>query len=504
MKTTANQSQNVNAKPQISLSRANAANRAIPLAGPTAAHAIQLTQIDKYHTLGGPGFAAEDGNALSDRIRLRKVEITGPGNQKNGADRIVNGALIQTKYYPNAKATVEHAFDPASGRYRYPNQALEVPKDQFAKCVDLMREKIAGGLVPGVADPNQADRIVKRGSVTFRQAQNIARAGNVDSLVYDAKTNSVGSLYVFAISFAIQFAKRKWDGEKTDAAIRDAVQSALEAGSITLVTGVITSQILRTRIPPVLYGRKIASNGVKLMQRSAAGRKFIESMARASFGQAATTGAFAPRLAKLMRTNLVASTVATVVTATPDFYRAAISRCISWPQFTKNLLTNVAGMAGGTAGWWIGMAFGGPLGGTLAALGLGYACTKLAGLGLAKLIVDDAKRMVELLRKALADVAEDYLLAEAEIEILADKVKDRVDAAWLRNMYRAGCKTNSDADRRRFAYDYFEPFCCRIVARRAKVRVPDPARVMGIVERILQGDGPEPELPADAMPAAST
>ena len=52
------------------------------------------------------------------------------------------------------------------------------------------------------------------------------------------------------------------------------------------------------------------------MQRSAAGRKFIESMARASFGQAATTGAFAPRLAKLMRTNMIASTVATVRTGT--------------------------------------------------------------------------------------------------------------------------------------------------------------------------------------------
>lgn len=57
-----------------------------------------------------------------------------------------------------------------------------------------MRGKILEGKVDGVTNPNEASKIVKQGSVTYQQAKNIARAGNIDSLVFDVKTQSVSAL----------------------------------------------------------------------------------------------------------------------------------------------------------------------------------------------------------------------------------------------------------------------------------------------------------------------
>ena len=45
------------------------------------------TQIRRYHAKGGHGFAAEDANALADKIRRNKVEMTGMSHEANGADR---------------------------------------------------------------------------------------------------------------------------------------------------------------------------------------------------------------------------------------------------------------------------------------------------------------------------------------------------------------------------------------------------------------------------------
>jgi len=149
------------------------------------AKSLEKTQISRYHAAGGHGFAAEDANHFADRIRLRRPELVGPGNEKNGADRIVGGVPIQTKYHQTASGTVGAAFDSKTGLYRYRGQVLEVPKDQYEECVEVMRKKIADGSVPGVSDPRRAEELVRSGSITYKQARNIARAGNIDSIVFD-------------------------------------------------------------------------------------------------------------------------------------------------------------------------------------------------------------------------------------------------------------------------------------------------------------------------------
>ena len=59
-------------------------------------------QWTKYHSKQGHGFAAEDANALWDKMHGKRVDKVGMDNSKNGADRVVNGVEIQTKYCANA------------------------------------------------------------------------------------------------------------------------------------------------------------------------------------------------------------------------------------------------------------------------------------------------------------------------------------------------------------------------------------------------------------------
>ncbi|EPU7112929.1 hypothetical protein ACVY3D_005166, partial [Escherichia coli] len=54
----------------------------------------------------GHGFAAERGNHIVDRVRLKNARILGDNNARNGADRLVSGTEIQTKYCSTAARSV--------------------------------------------------------------------------------------------------------------------------------------------------------------------------------------------------------------------------------------------------------------------------------------------------------------------------------------------------------------------------------------------------------------
>ncbi|EES9077330.1 hypothetical protein FUW92_005346, partial [Escherichia coli] len=122
-------------------------------------------------------------------VRLKNARILGDNNARNGADRLVSGTEIQTKYCSTAARSVGAAFDGQNGQYRYmgnhgPMQ-LEVPRDQYAGAVETMKNKIREGKVPGVTDPAEASRLIRRGHLTYTQARNITRFGTIESVTYD-------------------------------------------------------------------------------------------------------------------------------------------------------------------------------------------------------------------------------------------------------------------------------------------------------------------------------
>lgn len=457
--------------------------------GAYVAETLEATQIHKFGTKGGTGFAAEDAHALHDRLSGIKVEQVGKDNAKNGADRLVNGKPIQTKYFDTARATVNDAFD-KNGLFRYEGMELEVPKDQYEKAIVAMKEKIEAGKVPGVTDPELASTIIKQGHVTYEQARNIARAGNLDSLRYDAANAVVVSTCTFGISFAINFGLALWHGEKPTAALKQACKLGGLGFVRTMLTSVVTAQVLRTQAArtSTIYVR----GAIKALYDSTLGKSVIDRVASASVGKKIAGAAAQNNVAKLVRTNLITGTIVTLGMSLPDTWRACSKGDISWAQVAKNCAVNGVGVGAGSVGWAGGAVAGAAvgtvcpplipvttfLGALLGSIAIGNTASYLAKQGLDFIRPDDALQMLHLLEADTIALCEDYLLDAEEQTALVKHIYSRCDEALMRAMY-------GSPDRRRFVREKFEQACKRLVAGRARVIMPSDVKVRNMLAAIL-------------------
>ena len=216
------------------------------VAAVASAKCINDQQIEKYRYGSGHGFAAEDANAMYDKYHGKHVDKVGTDNAKNGPDRIVNGVEIQTKYCATASKSVKAAFE--NGQYRYTGMKLEVPKDQYDEAVRIVRGRIIDGQVPGVTDPNMAEQMVVKGHYTYNQAVRIAKAGNLDSIKFDVRTQAVGCAFSCGLSFTVNYFSAKSNGATHKEALKAASKQALKSGGTTMVTGVAAQQLLRTQV----------------------------------------------------------------------------------------------------------------------------------------------------------------------------------------------------------------------------------------------------------------
>lgn len=71
----------------------------------------KLYEEEKFHGRQGHGFAAERANNLYDNLTGHDAKIVGDDNVKNGADRMVDGIFIQSKYCQTGSACVNECFD---------------------------------------------------------------------------------------------------------------------------------------------------------------------------------------------------------------------------------------------------------------------------------------------------------------------------------------------------------------------------------------------------------
>lgn len=460
------------------------------ISGAQVAEHLESTQIGKFSTKGGTGFAAEDANALNDQLRGRKVERVGIDNAKDGADRIVNGQPIQTKYFDTAGRSVGDAFG-ADGNYRYGKMQLEVPSDQYEEALRLMRKRITDGKVPGVSNPDAALDLVKKGSVTYKQARNIARAGNIDSLTYDAKNGAVTSGYAFAIGFMFNYASAIWSGEDPKGALKSAVYAGMEASGTAFITSVVSSQLLRTQTARA--GTILAREGVKSAAKTKVGKIAIEKIASASLGKAVYGAAAVNHVSKLLRSNAITGAVTVSVLTLPDLYRASISKNTSWAQVGKNLVVNASGVAAGTAGWMggsiagaalgsvvpvLGTAAGALVGGIVGALGAGMGGSAATKYAMDYLVEDDAKEMCAIVEAELPIVAFDYLLTVDEFNGFAEQAYKQLSPNLLKVMY-------ASKDRKKFVSDKFASLAETIAKKRPKVEVPSDAKVRAFIDEMI-------------------
>lgn len=307
---------------------------------------------------GAHGFAAEDGNTMIFRWRGHKVSIVGKDNAKNGADLRIDGVEYQLKYYESARESVNSSFG-KDGFYRYNGKKLMVPSDQYDEAVQVMRQKIAEGKVPGVTDPDAAKSIVSKGKLTFAESKNLCKAFTKESLAFDAMAQLSVAAFIGGMSAINSFWQAKRRGVSTDAALKEAGFDFLAAGVKVVAVGVIAQQFLRTA-----FGRNIAAAlthalraGMQSSAQTSAGRWFINNVAKGMTKMNLTGAAARNVVTKAARGNIITSAVVFVADSVPDTYRLCTGK-MSLGEFGKSRTVGAAGVAGGSAGYFAGMAIG--------------------------------------------------------------------------------------------------------------------------------------------------
>ena len=410
-------------------------------------NASSIYGTDKFNTPRGHGFAAEYANHLHDKVKHgdffgnEKVKLVGDEIDpktgrivKNGADRIVDGINIQTKYCASGSKCISECFENGVLKYKNPDgtpMQIEVPSDMYDSAVKAMENRIKNGEVPGVSDPTKARDIVKRGSFTYQQAKNIARFGTVESITFDAVNGAIIATNAMGISATLTFATSIWNGEDFDIALKNAAYAGLRVGGTTFLTAVLASQLSKAGLNSALVG---SSEAIVSLMGPKASAMLVNAFRSGGniYGAAAMKSA-----AKMLRGNVITGAVSVVVLSSFDVANIFRGR-ISGAQLFKNVANTASTVAGGTAGWVagaaggaavgsaipiVGTAIGGVVGGILGSFAGGAAAGKVSGVVLDGFIEDDANKMVEKIEEVFIQLAEEYLLTKKEAEKIVDNLK---------------------------------------------------------------------------------
>lgn len=446
----------------------------------------KLFNEEKFHAKQGHGFAAERANCLYDKLHGHDSVIVGDNNAKNGPDRIVDGVEIQSKYCAKGSRCINECFeDGGKGKFRYYTKSgkpmeIEVPSDKYDGAVMAMEEKIRRGQVNGVSDPSEAKNIVRKGHFTYEQAKNIAKAGTVESLKYDAINGTVIAGSALGVTAILTFASAIWNGDDPEIALKAATYSGLRVGGTAFVTSVLASQLSRAGLNSALVSSSEAVIDVLGPKASAVMVNAFRS------GSNIYGGAAMKSAAKLLRGNVIASGITVAVLSSADIINIFRKR-ISGKQLFKNMTNTATTVVGGTAGWLGGAAlgsmivpgFGSVVGGLIGSVGIGGVSGKVSDKVLSTFVEDDADAMVKIIEEQFRLLAVDYLLNQNEAEDVVEELKAVLDGKILKNMY-------ASKDRKQFAESLLLPLIESKVLSRDKVYLPQRYKIEHSVVNVIK------------------
>ena len=448
----------------------------------------KLYEEEKFHSRQGHGFAAERANHLYDKMTGHDAKIVGDDNAKNGADRIVDGIYIQSKYCATGARCINECFaDDGKGMFRYMADGkpmeIEVPSDQkiYDDAVKMMEEKIKNGQVPGVTDPSEAKNLVRKGHFTYEQAKNIAKAGTVESLKYDAANGAIIAASAFGITAIITFATSVWGGEDFDVCLKNAAYAGIKVGGTAFITSVLSSQLSKAGLNSALVGSSEAV--VRLMgpKASAVLINAFRNGAKPIYGAAAMKSA-----AKLLRGNAITAGITVVILSSVDITNIFRGR-ISGKQLMKNLANTTGTVAGGTAGWMAGAAAGSAIlpgagtviGGLVGSLVSGGVAGKVTSKVANAVAEDDANEMVNIIQEQFESIANEYLLNQKEAEKCVDRLSEKLTGKVLKDMFACD-------DRASFARDLIVPIVEKRVSQRELIKLPSNEQMIDSLRDILE------------------
>lgn len=441
---------------------------------------------EKFHARQGHGFAAERANTLYDNLTGHHAKVVGDDNAKNGADRIVDGVYIQSKYCATGSRCINECFEEnGKGTFRYmidgkPMQ-IEVPSDKYDEALKAMEEKIRNGQVKGVTDPEEAKNIIRKGHFTYTQAKNIAKAGTIESLTYDAVNGIITATSAFGVTAIITLATSVWNGEDFEDALKIATYSGLKVGGTAFVASILAAQLSKAGLNSALVG---SSEAIVSMMGPKASAILINAFrvgAKPIYGAAAMKSA-----AKLLRGNTITAGVTFVVLSSFDIANIFRGR-ISGKQLFKNMAGTAATVGGGTGGWIAGATVGSTIlpgigtiiGGIAGSLLGGAAAGKATNTVVGTFIEDDADKMVEIIQDVFTDMASEYLLNNKEAEKSIDKLRDKLDGKILKDMFASN-------DRKQFARNMLTSIIETETAKREIIHNLSTEQMINSIKTVLE------------------
>lgn len=453
-------------------------------------NASSLYLDDKLLTPRGHGFAAENANHLADILQGKDAKLIGGDNAKNGADRMVDGIQIQSKYCATGSRCIKECFSEEGFRYWNTDGSpmqIEVPSDLYEDAVRAMEHRIRNGQVKGITDPAEARNIVRKGHFTYEQVKNIAKAGTVESITYDAVSGAIIATSAFGITAVLSFATAIWSGEDVDVAIKSAAAQGLKVGGISFVSAVLAGQLSKAGLNSALVS---SSEAIVHVMGSKASQVLVNAFRSGSniYGAAAMKSA-----AKMLRGNAITGLASFVVLSVGDVTNIFRGR-ISGGQLVKNMASTASTVAGGGMGWvggaatgaavgslvpGIGTAIGGLVGGIAGAFGGGALASAASDAVLDRFIEDDADAMLRIIQDVFASLAEQYLTTRDGAEDIVEELQSILTGGLLKDMY-------ASSDRDTFARELLEPEFERELYARQYIALPDAQRMQSGLWVVLE------------------
>ncbi len=432
----------------------------------------------------GHGFAAEKANHLKDKILGKDAQIIGDDNLKNGADRLVDGQKIQTKYCSSGSKCISETFE--NGCFRYFDNSgnpmqIEVPSDMYESAVQAMSERIKKGQVPGVTDSNRARDIVRKGHFTYQQAKNIAKAGTIEGLTYDSVNGIKLAGTALGVTAILTFAIGVWRGNSKTEALEAACFNGICVGGITWACSVMTAQVGRTGVDNIM--RTGTDWVVEKMSP-----KIVNALANAFRDGKNIYGAAASNhVSKLLRGQIAVTLITTSVLSIDDFINL-FSQKISGTQAFKNICKTAAGVGSGSIGVWgggaLGTAIGGPgagtlLGSAIGATAAGYIGSRISETILDSVVDDDSVGIGSVMERTFAQLANDYLLSENEANAAIQEFR-------ILDMDRTVKSIHASNDREKYTHELMLPFFEQVADNRPPIFRPIKRKVASATESILK------------------
>ena len=461
----------------------------------------------------GSGYVLEQAQNFHDILRGYKSRVVGGDNVVDGPDRIIinkkgDVILVQDKLRTDPAATVREMFKP-DGSLRYVDQVsgkpmvYEVPSDQYEYVLNNLKDRIANNKVPGLTDPSQAESIVRKSAYSTEQLKNIAKAGNVDSLVYDAQHGIIYAGSAMGISFVLDYVACKMNGISNEEALKESTIGALKSGSVVFATYVISSQLAKTAIGGLTdsAAQAIVNSLSDDIIRQLAYTYGIDIFAEGT-AKAALKNELSNKVTKAVSRQILTSAVLVVVLEVPDIIDIFRKR-ISPEQLLKNLTVTIATVGGGAGGGALGGIVGGTIGGAIGSIipGAGTAAGAavggkigmvLGGIGgsmgansLSKNALDniykgDADKMYAILTDVYKEGCVNYLLDEKEASDVVNKLSQELNTDKLKDMF-------SSENREEYAKNLLEPLFLGVTKQRPPIKVATEREVRDEMKKMSRG-----------------